>query len=308
MKPIFEPGDFPMQLEVTGYDAEDMRTLVQFLQKQVIEIAHKKLASLGIDADTPEKLKGFEYAVQSWKRDELIWIEEVKGLKSRLADLERRNSGLREMSRELGEEREVYRKKWEVLDQRIVEAPTAFGFYDAETETWYWNSHKRVEMPFETHTAKLVDVKEIYGRGLQIDDSPAMLALRNGRPRITNSRSEAKRLTIQSGVEHVAQIDTDKLKDVIHAFAKQALVMETERERDELQEKLVAVEADRDEHLNTLGEERAQLNKLLVEIEAAPTYYAYRNSAKEWAVCAERFDWCTHTVRLVGFEKIGGNA
>lgn len=44
--------------------------------------------------------------------------------------------------------------------------------------------------------------------------------------------------------------------------------------------------------------------KLQSRLDEAPIYYAYRNSLNEWAVCAERFGFCTHSVRLIDFKRL----
>ncbi len=79
---IFEPGDFQGQCKDGDVLFSDYDAFI------VAGVANAKLQSLGIDAETPEKVMLLQGAIELWADQEKTWIHRHKLLEEQNAELE----------------------------------------------------------------------------------------------------------------------------------------------------------------------------------------------------------------------------
>lgn len=188
MKNIFEPGDF--QKSAWGLAREILVT-----DKQAAELANAKLTSLGIDAETPEKLKRYEWRIDKMQKT----MEELKASlnssaylldrtrlerdksEERVAELKRSvDSWKREEANWIAQEMELKNRLSELehqksndngmlhllsgkiseLERMIAEAPMVYATPSDGSVTDIWETTYH-DTRNATHRARLVQIEPI---------------------------------------------------------------------------------------------------------------------------------------------------
>lgn len=158
MKNIFEPGDFEY-LDITD----------KIRPKRPVEsamAANAKLQSLGIDSETPGKLKRLEASAELLERH-IHAIRAVAfelGLKSVIKSTDEMliltgsELSASEMWQREYEYRDTLTERLSDLERQIAEAPVMYCYKSGENSLWFGSEQ---QASVDTHRARLVRIEEL---------------------------------------------------------------------------------------------------------------------------------------------------